>query len=354
MLAHPYVRAWAVRCLGLAPAAGRDEDHAADGAAADLGHLSAVAAAAAARARIGTSLMVPVVDGAVHLPTLGRLVLGPPAHGWDHGAGQGEMAVVSVITNAVIIRVADDYWTIDRPGLLAGGTGAAAVAGTRLASWQPVRVLSGDGYRVLLEDTDPYRDCYPWRPAPRLPDDEAGRWQQAFGEAWRVIVADHGPYAASLSAGLTTLTPLASTGSSHPVSAAARQAFGAVALARPADPVTLARLLIEEVQVGKAGAVLDLCDLYDPAEDRYFHAPWDDGKHELEELLQGTYAQLAAADFWRVRQRRAAGPAAELAAGRFRQCRSQVEEAIVTLLNSHALTSLGASFVHEMRRSLGN
>jgi uncharacterized protein len=354
LLAHPYVRAWAVRCLGplgLAPAAGGGVDPA--GAAADLDHLSAIAAAAAARAGMGTSLMVPVLGGAVHLPTLGRLVLGPAVPGGDWVAGEPGMAVVSVITNAVIIRVADDCWTLGLPGLVAGEPGAAAAAGNRPAQWQPVRVLSGDGYRVVLEDTDPYRDCYPWRPAPRLPDEEAGRWQQALAQAWQVIVQDHGPYAAGLSAGLTTLTPLASPGTGHPVSVAARQAFGAVAAARPPDPVTLALLLIEAFQAVKLGAVLDLCDLYDPAVDRSFHAPWGDGKYELGELLQGTYARLAAADFWRVRERCAAGPAAGVAARRSRQGRDQVAEAMVTLLGSGALTPLGASFVRGMSRSLG-
>ena len=44
------------------------------------------------------------------------------------------------------------------------------------------------------------------------------------------------------------------------ISAAARQAFGAVGVALPADPVTLALLLIHEFQHVKLGAVLDLYD----------------------------------------------------------------------------------------------
>ena len=44
--------------------------------AADLGHLGAIAAAAAIRAGIAASVAVPVRDGAVHLPTIGRLVIG--------------------------------------------------------------------------------------------------------------------------------------------------------------------------------------------------------------------------------------------------------------------------------------
>ena len=43
--------------------------------ASDLGHLGALAAAAAVRARIQGTVTVPVVNSAVHLPTLGRLTL---------------------------------------------------------------------------------------------------------------------------------------------------------------------------------------------------------------------------------------------------------------------------------------
>ena len=53
--------------------------------AADLGHLGAVAAAGATRAGMGAAVTVPVVNAAIHLPTLGRLLLGP-----DGGRGRAE------------------------------------------------------------------------------------------------------------------------------------------------------------------------------------------------------------------------------------------------------------------------
>ena len=91
-------------------------------------------------------------------------------------------------------------------------------------------------------------------------------------------------------------------------SAAARTSFGAVALALPDDPVTLARLLIQEFQHVKLGAILDLYDLYDPDDDRLFAAPWGEGKVHLEGLLRGAYAQLAVTEFWRARQAAHDGP----------------------------------------------
>ena len=62
MLAHPYVRAWAERCLRHRRAAMR---------ARDAGHLASIAAAAAIRSGTLAELDVPVTDGYVHLPTLG-------------------------------------------------------------------------------------------------------------------------------------------------------------------------------------------------------------------------------------------------------------------------------------------
>ena len=35
-------------------------------------------------------------------------------------------------------------------------------------------------YRVALEDTDPFRDCYQWPAAPRLADADFAEWQRVF------------------------------------------------------------------------------------------------------------------------------------------------------------------------------
>ncbi len=71
VLDHPFVRFWAVRCYR--PAL----HHRSSAPGADLGYLSALAASAAVRAGVAAELSVPVVDGVVLLPTLGRLVPGP-------------------------------------------------------------------------------------------------------------------------------------------------------------------------------------------------------------------------------------------------------------------------------------
>jgi uncharacterized protein len=355
-LGHPYIRAWAVRCLqGLRPTAiGRDRERQGPSARdlpADLGHLGAIAAVAAVHGRMGAAVTIPVMNGAVHLPTLGRLVLG--AEGETRAAGnQPGSARVNVISNAVIIQVGESCWSLELTGLVCGEPCATAVPGnTRSGEWQPRRVLRGAGYRVALEDTDPYRDCHQWPAAPRLTDAEVAHWQHEFQGAWLEIEREHPEYAPSLTAGLTALTPLVAAPGGREVSAASRNAFGAVAIALPAGAQALARLVICDFQHVKLGALLDLCDLYDLADDRLFPAPWGE-KQQVEGLLQDTYAHLAVTDFWRERRRFSSGPAAETAGRWFERWRSDTVEATETLLGSGALTPIGTSFVQQMRHSV--
>jgi uncharacterized protein len=377
VLSYPYVRVWALHCLaqlrpagpgpgGSGPGDG-DQPPGPQALTADLGHLAGIAAAAAARARMGAAVTVPVLDGAVHLPTLGRLALGTETGTGLAGRGSGsggsgpggsgpagyESAAVSVVSNAVMIRVGEACWTLSLRELLDGEACAIPVMGpSRAAEWQPVRMLQGPGYRMMLEDTDPFRDCYHRPAATRLTEAEFARWQQGLQAAWPEIEHHHQAYAPSLAAGLTTLMPLTAPQDGREVSAAARTSFGAVAMALPDDPVTLARLLVQEFQHVKLGAILDLYDLHDPDSDRLFPVPGGEGKLRLEGLLHGAYAQLAVTEFWRARQQFTTGPSAELAGQRFARSRAATTQAIGTLLDSGSLTPLGTSFVREMRDSV--
>jgi uncharacterized protein len=356
VLAHPYVRVWAVRCLEqLKPASDRratgSHTSREPGLAADLGHLRAIAAVAAIRAAVKADVTVPLVDAAIHFPTLGRLAVSRDAT-TQHGGAEPEVASVVVADGTVTIRVGESHWEMAVAGLLAGRPHAATIAAAgRSADWQPVRVLRAAGISVAMEDTDPYRDCHQWPATARLTDDEFAEWQRSFEEAWGEISQHHPVYAPALATGLSVLMPLAPGPEGKDVSATARHAFGAVAAALPADPVTLALLLVHEFQHVKLGAVLDLYDLYDPADDRLFHAPWRDDPRPLEGLLQGTYAHLAVTGFWRARQEVTAGEAAGAAAQRFAYWRAHTRDAIETLANSGSLTPLGMQFVSEMRQS---
>jgi uncharacterized protein len=349
VLAHPYVRVWAVRCLeqlkAAAPGASAGQrGHAAALLAADLRHLGAIAAAAAIRAKAETRVTLPVMDGAVYLPTLGRLVLG--------GGADGESRV-SVAGDTVTVEAGGSRWELATTALLAGEPAEVTVQEEgRPGEWQPVRMLRAPGMRVALEDTDPYRYRHQWRAAPRLTDAEFARWQRSFAGAWEEIRRNHPRYAPGLEVGMSVLTPLSADPQGGEMSPISRHAFGAVALALPADPVTLALLIIREFQHVKLGALVDLYDLYDQSDSRLFRAPWREDLWPLEGLLQAAYANLAVTDFWRVRQNVSSGAGAKAASQRFVSSRDHTRDAIETLISSGSLTGLGERFVGEMRRSM--
>ena len=236
------------------------------------------------------------------------------------------------------------------PGLLTGASGAAA-ADSAADGWEPVRTLSAAGLTFSLEDTDPYRDCQRWAAASRLAEGEYARWQCLFQAAWQEIERNHGAYGAALAAGLTSLVPLTATPDGRDVSGTFTHAPGAIAVACPGDPITLAFLLIREFQCVKLGAVLDLYDLYDRADNRLFASPWQEGKQHLADLFRDAFAHLAGSEFWRVRAHNATGTAAGAARQRFVQSQAETSDAIETLSGSGSLTPLGMSFVHQMRRS---
>ncbi|MFF0294232.1 FxsB family cyclophane-forming radical SAM/SPASM peptide maturase [Kitasatospora sp. NPDC004614] len=314
VLAHPYARAWAVRCLQGDPRG-------------DVGGLAELAAAAAARGRAEFELVLPVRAGWLHLPTLGRLRM----DGRTEAVLRGDADGLSCGEHTV-------RW--DRPG-------------DHL--WQPVRRVALPGWTVALEDTDPQRDSHQWAVADRLPDAELLDWTGALREAWELLGRDLPEYAAGLAAGLSTVTPLARGTDGRDISAAARQAYGAVGIARPTTAPVLALLLAHEFQHVKLGAVLDFHDLYDREDERLYHAPWRPDPRPLEGLLQGTYAHLAVAAYWASRVRAfdgIRGDAATAARLQLATWRAHTADAIETLAGSGSLTPLGQRFAAGMRTAL--
>jgi uncharacterized protein len=364
---HPYVRAWAVRCLEWLrqPSPSNPSPWppaCAGGGVGNLAHLGAIAAAAAIRARSTANITAPVIEDAVYLPTLGRLTL--PAHddSWA-AAGGPELAAVDVADDTVVIRARSRSWTLARGQLMNDERDAGALEGNGLemagkpgadtpegsgwcADWQPVRALRAAGLRVTLDDVDPYRDCYRSKAAVRLTEAEFARWEGLLRLAGQEIGNFHDAFARALATGLTTLTPLVEAGDNLDAGATTRDAFGAVGVALPDDPVALAFLLIRDFQRVKLGAILDLYDLVDRTGD----PDQADEAKQLAGRLADAYTRLAAIEFWRVRQKVTSGAAAEAAGERCANARAQVRDTIQTLEESRVLTPLGQEFVHEMRR----
>jgi uncharacterized protein len=302
VLAYPYVRVWATRCLR-----GQAEQR----------ELSAIAAVAAIRAGLEAQLELPVRAGLVHLPMIGS---------W-------------------LVAKSTDTARID----IAGGAFQLPPGSTPL----PLRRLEAGPGTIVLDDLDPFRDCYEWPAASRLDDAEIDAWQRTFQAAWALIERDYACYASGLAEGLSAIVPLAPPERGRQVSATARDAFGSVAIALPADPAVLALLLIHEFQHVKLGAVLDLLDLHDPADTGRYYAPWREDPRPWQGLLQGAYAHIAVTDYWRVRRTVLAGDAESTAAtAAFAQRRQETMAAIDSLSRSGTLTNVGRRFVDGMRATV--
>ncbi|MFC4065727.1 HEXXH motif domain-containing protein [Actinoplanes subglobosus] len=282
----------------------------------DCNHLSAVAAAVAARAGLDADLTVHVSGGGVTLPGLGRALTGIPDH------------------TPVTVRVRDGRATVG------GQTG-----------WQPLRqltaVAAGRELRVGLDDLDPYRGGHHAPPTDRLDPGEVQRWQDGFAAGWQLI-ADHDPVrAGELSAGLRTLVPLARLDAHSARSATIRDAFGAFGLTRPGNPADFAVMLIHEFQHSKLSGVLDIQPLTDPADTGLHFAPWRIDPRPVGGLIQGVYAFLGIAQFW---LRLLDVPElTETAEEEFALSREQVRWGLRSLEASAALLPAGQRFTAGMR-----
>lgn len=322
LLAEPYLRVWALACGQLVQ---RAEGRPAEAA------LSAVA-----RAGGQLTLPVPLRHGpegtAIHLPGMGRLLL----------------------------RARSARWT--PPRLTVSATDAAiTVEGRRLGRdeppdgmiWQPLRYLVANGLKVALDDLDPSRDCYGYRPLSRLAEAEFRRWQEMFTEAWQLIRTEYPGYAPGIASGLTTVTPLAPSPSGDDVSATSRHAFGAVGVALPRTAEDLALLLIHEYQHVKLGAMLDMFDLFDGSDERRYRVLWRPDARPLDAIIQGAYAHLAVADVWLIRTRRGTTGVGMVLARRSPaeadRWRTAVLNALRIVAESGSLTALGHRFVRGLR-----
>jgi len=331
VLGHPLAGAWATRCLRHLRRGGQDRER----MTAGLGYLAALGVAAGTAARIDFELDIPTSGNALFLPTLGTM----------RGAGRGRVTVRG--TGGVV--------TIDSA---AGPLLVATGQRDDPDRWLPVRTVSAEheGLRLQLtiEDGDPYRDGYRPRPADRLADADVARLEDVLADAWSWLVAQLPGHALATSTILRSVVPLCPNAGQHPhISATSRAAFGSIAMAIPADARTLALSLVHEVQHAKLGAILDILDLYRDAAGSRFRAPWRMDPRPVGALLQGTYAHLAVAGFWRAR---AAGDdnarqtrEARLASAYWRR---QVGEALAVLAASQQLLPLGEQFVAGMAATL--
>ncbi|REE95478.1 HEXXH motif domain-containing protein [Thermomonospora umbrina] len=326
VLGYPTVGAWARRTV-LALTAEET-----DGPPARPGELAATAAAAAIRAAHPCTLEVPVRDGAVVLPSLGRALL--PGH--DTALVRSSPDGAEVTAGDTTIRLPADPHE-DAPG------------------WQALRRIGtawqGSGVAFLLDDHDPDRVPGAELRDDRLTDEELGHWRATLDEAWRLLLSRHWTTAEEVAASITVLTPLVAPEHGQS-SATPRHGFGNIGLSAPPDAHFLAVTLAHEVQHTKLSALLDVVPLTVPEDGSRYYAPWREDPRPAAGLLQGTYAHLGIAGFWRRQRDHETGETALRAHSDFARWREATDLGARTLAASGRLTAAGEGFVAEIRRTV--
>jgi uncharacterized protein len=315
-LSHPFVDAWATRCLtelatgNVTPAL-----------PALLGHLNALAAAAATVAREPFALPVPTARAGLVLPSLGTVPL------------RGETGTALVSGRAGTVQVCAGTGTYDLDP-----------AEARTDHWRPATPLTDLG-GWYLDQADPYRDCFEYDLAAPLDQAAYADTRRTARAAADLLRREQPEQAAAIAAGLTSVVPLARPAGGREISAASRQAFGAVGSSLPRDPARFAEILVHEFAHAKLGALLDLVELYEAREGDFYYAPWRDDPRPLGALLQGVYAHLVVADFWRVHRELAEPGEREEAEAEYAYRREQVRQSAAVVAGADALTALGRRFV---------
>ncbi|MFE4977416.1 HEXXH motif-containing putative peptide modification protein [Kitasatospora sp. NPDC056651] len=259
----------------------------------------------------------------------------------------------------VLLRPELDAWAA---GCLRGAASGESVPLDGLADFLrgvpgPALVLECDGLRWApsIDHAGPRRVDYGRPPAGPLLDAELALWKERLAEAWDILVRRHRRHAQAVAACVTTVVPLRPAPGGEAVSAAARRAYGAVAASLPGEPELLALALVHEFLHVQLGALLDLVPLHRPNGPAVYRAPWRPDPRPAGALLQGAYAHLGVADFWRAEAEAEAGVGAAdsgRAHREFARWRTHTLTAGETLLWCGELTASGVEFTEELVRTV--
>ncbi|MDU0289154.1 aKG-HExxH-type peptide beta-hydroxylase [Saccharothrix longispora] len=313
VLMHPSVGVWLSRALRQVLGTVTD----ATPLWSEVGWFHSVAAAVAVRSGLACDVVVPVVHGAVTLPSVGSYLL-------PHRFPVGH-ATLRTTPGGVVVEVAG------RP------------APVRREPVKRLRVAArGRAVEVVVDDLDPYREfTSPVPPAP-LDGAEWDEWRKLLGEAWDLLTSRHAEAAEELSAGLSAVVPLAAGRDVFAASSAA--AFGAIAMSPKRSATEFGEALVHELQHSKVNALLDLVHLHEDDTWPRFYAPWRDDPRPVDGLLHGIYAFVSVVEFWHVQRGRVPAPLTRRAEFSLALRAHQVGTAIAGLRGAAELTDLGRRF----------
>ncbi|MEU4765271.1 HEXXH motif-containing putative peptide modification protein [Actinosynnema sp. NPDC023794] len=311
VLMHHSVGVWLSRALRQVLGTAAD----ATPLSSEVGWFHAVAVAAAVRSGQPCAVTVPVVHGAVTLPTVGAYRLG----------GRFPVGQARVVNSA-------SGTVVEVPGPV---------------RWQPVRrhrsSARGHTVEVVVDDLGPYREFGGPVPPDPLGDTERDEWLKYLDEAWDLLTARHPDAAAELSAGLSTVVPLDARRDVFAASSSA--AFGAIAMSPKRSATEFGEALVHELQHSKVNALLDLVDLHTSDGTPGHYAPWRDDPRPLDGLLHGIYAFVSVVEFWHAQRGLAPAAPARRAEFTLAYRARQVERAVDGLRGAVELTDLGRDFV---------
>lgn len=299
-----------------------------------LGHVHAIAAAAAIGAELDFETEIPVWHGNAVLPSLGMARF-PATAPFSLASVRGAAEEYLVSCTGTTVRLPSPF-SSDGPGW-----------------WGIRRVRSRVGahrFSLRLDDLDPYRGLYEPIPPERVPAGDVERWRRLIDEACRLIAA-HLPHLAEvMPVGLNSLVPKPHVLFRNP-SASTGEAFGSAVVGLPTDGAALAATLIHEFQHIVLGGLLHLVELYEPDPGERIYVPWRDDPRPLSGALQGVYAFFGVAAFWRALA--GADPGSRRAAFEFACWRGHSWHTLQALRADATLTAAGRRFLDGIAERLG-
>jgi HEXXH motif-containing protein len=307
----------------------------------DFAYLAGAAASAAIRADVPFELTVPVRDGYVLLPGLGRIAVGLETSAdeepvWIRLRYDGSQLAAG---NDVVLprsAVEPDYGMTQPVPHWHGTPAVHAGAG-------------GLGWDVLLVTDDPYLDRYTLPMSADLDAGQLDEWRQRVRCAFEVLVSQHQWAAGPVAGGVGVIVPLTPQSETDLITATSPAAFGAIATSWPPDPVTLAETLVHEFQHVKLCGLLDLVPLATSGGETVY-APWRRDPRPAAGLLQGVYAHVGIVRFWAAQRHAETRPDDVLRAqAQFARWRPAITAAVDTLRRTGCLTAEGERFTELVR-----
>lgn len=332
ILAHPYTGTWAGYTVRLL----RNHITGVFPIWMHVGHVHALATAAAIHAGLDFCTHIPVWNGGALLPTLGMAQL----------AAESPWSVAEVRNEHGQVRVSNDAASVPVPAVPTGNA----------PGWQGIRRLTmRAGKHVLsvhLDDLDPYRGLYePVRPQ-RLDSDNVEAWYELLNQAWILIVRHLPDIADALATGLDCLAPRPAVPFRIP-SASTGEAFGSAIIALPPDAASLAATLIHEFQHIRLGGLLHLVALHEDDPRERFYTPWREDPRPIAGVLQGVYAFFGVTAFWRALASAHTEAPDRRATFEFAYWRQATWRVLSVLRDDPALTPAGRRFADGINERLG-